>query len=524
MCNRIIQHTHVPKIVLLVIICLLFLFSGCSKDETTYLYAPLSIVPTSYDPQIATGTDAETILNNCFEGLVRIDSEGNIKNGVAESYSISDDGLTYTFKLRSDALWYVPKSASEVLGEDYADTFDCRVTANDFVFAIKRVLDPGTGAPSAASLAIVTDVYAADDFTLVIKLSHPSASFIETLASPACMPCNEEFFEATIGRYGLKPSLLLSNGPYYLSSFDEETGIVTLQRNKSYEGEAKSLSDVVKLCLSSNEDLPDFDIATYTSSEKDNIPSSYTTTRYKNTVKAFVLNSNQEIFANSALRLQFAMATDTSLFVTKETPQAEGLVPSSCVLVAGSSYRANSNIVKGPNFSVETATQNFLEAAEKEKITSISIKIICTKSDEQNVKKVVQDWQKVFGTALSTTVDAYETQEELNIALASGNFDIAYTSITTYSFLATDFLASFKTDNTSNVISLNSEEYNTLISNAYNSSSKEELLISLKNAESFLLDNAYLIPTVFDDTYIARSENGSEISVRPSGTIMSFYK
>lgn len=509
-----INRSYVPKVVLL-IICLIFSFSGCAKDTTTYLYIPLKTVPTCFDPQIASGEDLETIINNCFEGLVRIDKSGNIVNALAESYEVSEDGLTYTFKLREDSTYRVPKSAEDI---------DNRVTAHDFVFAIERALDPNTASPYAASLSIIESINASDDYTLVITLAHPSESFLTTLASPVCMPCNEEFFNSTSGRYGLNASLILSNGPYYISSYDEEAGTITLTSNSTYTGDCTPLANSIKFSLPSDNSEVTYDIETYNSTESDSISKSLTVEKYKNTVYAFCINAKSPVLQSSAIRKELCSATDTSIFTTKELSAAEGIVPSCCNLIAGSSYRANINIVKGADYSVSTALSNFLLTAEEEEITSINIKLICLKSDEQNVKKVVQDWQQVFGTVLSVTIETYEEVADLEAAVEKGNFDIAYTGIKATSFIASDFLSRFVTGSGGNIISLASEEYDKLVKNIYTASSKEELIEASKNAEGFLLTEGYIIPTVTVDTYVAKTTNGAEISLRPSGTVMSFYK
>lgn len=215
----IIQQRHVPKSVLIILICLIILtFTGCSKKAGTIIAAPINSVPYGYDPQIAVGTDLETIINNIFEGLVRIDEKGDIQKAMATDWSISNDGLTYTFTIRSDSKWRVPKSASKALGEDFIKTLDTRVTAADFAFGINRAISKTTEAPLAYTLSAVDSAFAKNDTTLIIKLKKPYEGLLTALASPLCMPCNEKFFNETAGRYGLSTSLILSNGPFISDS------------------------------------------------------------------------------------------------------------------------------------------------------------------------------------------------------------------------------------------------------------------------------------------------------------------
>lgn len=518
-------------IALTLILCLLILtFFGCKKSSNdTTIYVPIDTVPLAYDPQIANDLDVISILNNCMEGLVRIDENGDIENGVAESWEVSTDGLTYTFKLREDAKWRLPKSSSEYVGEDFKDTFDDRVTAHDFVFAIKRVMNPSTGSPSAAGLSQIKDVYADSDFSLIIELSSPSASFLTVLASPACMPCNESFFEATAGRYGLKSSLLLSNGPYYLLNFDEETGVVSIKKNDSYVGDYKALLSGVKFMTKETNDSK-YDIKHVSKEETDSLKNSFSISKYKNAVKAFCFNANSENIKDKNIRLALAYSTDVSVLTSDI---AEGIVPSCCGITAGASYRANSGKLNGPKYNLSTAA-NYVATAEKNnkdpknkrKTIPIDLKatIICLKEDEDDIRKILQDWQKTMGTRLAVTLESYDTQAELDKEISKGKYDIAYTTISVTEFISSEFLKRYTSNSNDNIINLNSKDYDKLIKNIYNAGSKDDLIKASKAAEEYLVNNVYIIPTRTDDSMIAYNSRASEVTVRPSGTIYNFYK
>ena len=513
--------------IILVVCLLVTVLSGCKKGTgDTVLHVPIEYIPTCYDPQIANENELATILNNCLEGLVRINSEGNIERGVAESWSISEDGLTYTFTLRQNAKWRLPKSSAKILGEDFAESFDARITANDFVFAMKRVLNPETGSPSIVALAPISNVYADSDYTLVIKLSEPSESFLTVLASPACMPCNEAFFEATAGRYGLEPALFLSNGPYYLNQFSDETG-VSLKKNDSYVGDHKAIASSVKFALQET-DGSLYDIKVVPRDKVDSVDTSiYKLEGYKNAVRAFCFNAKHDALSNQNVRLALAASTNIANF---SGDAAEGIVPSCCGLTAGASYRANSNKVLGPQYDLSAAA-NYVVAAEQENLDEnkkpvplkLSATLVCLKSDETEIKTVLQDWQKTMGTRLAITLTTFDTQLELDKCIESGNFDIAYTTISVTEFISTDFLKRFTSGAIGNIINLNSEEYDSLFEAIYTASNREELIQNSIAAEKYLMDQVYIIPTVTDDTKLAKTSAGSEIKARPSGTIYSFY-
>lgn len=226
---------------------LLFSTVGCDGTDSAYIYFQLSEKPTTLDPQTAQ-TDTELlIVKNIFEGLLRKDQDGNIVCGVAESYEKS--GLTYVFNLRKDAKWHNGDS----------------ITADDFVFALKRAVDPNTKSPFVSRLYCIqnakeinsgklgTDslgVTAQGDQTLKITLSYEDADFEETLTTAIAMPCNQKFFNESNGKYGMFKDNILSNGSYKLSKWAKDIFGIRLYRNDEYTGLIKSKNAAVFLSYS----------------------------------------------------------------------------------------------------------------------------------------------------------------------------------------------------------------------------------------------------------------------------------
>ena len=118
------------------LIMVVTLFSGCSLFKNAEFHIGFIDEIESLDPLKATG-DAETMsAANCFEGLLKFNQNGEIVLSGATKYSISGDGLTYTFSLNPKAVWYVAELNEGILnGTD----FDSRVTAHDYVYTIKKV-------------------------------------------------------------------------------------------------------------------------------------------------------------------------------------------------------------------------------------------------------------------------------------------------------------------------------------------------------------------------------------------------
>ena len=197
-------------------LALIFLAAACGKDGSgAALSYPIAAQPDCLDPQIAQGAEAKTVVLNCFEGLVRKDAEGKYSPAAAMCWSYDAATLIYTFKLREDARWVKMKKAFKpILGDNIDKTFDSRVTAADFVFALRRAVAPATGAPEALSLGVIKNaksiingkmssdklgVQAVGDFELRITLESATdeSAFLDLLTKAICMPCNETFFTAT---------------------------------------------------------------------------------------------------------------------------------------------------------------------------------------------------------------------------------------------------------------------------------------------------------------------------------------
>jgi len=188
--------------------------------------------PGSLDPALADDVHAFNILIDLYEGLVTEAADGSLMPGVARSWTVSNDGLIYTFELRDDARW---SDGSPVI-------------ADDFVRALRRVASPATAAAYAfllepiygftealAGQATVEEigVTAADAATLVIELARPAAHLPALLALPVAYPAHPQGVESGI-----------SNGAFVLESRQAGTA-VTLARNPNYREADKVAPDKV---------------------------------------------------------------------------------------------------------------------------------------------------------------------------------------------------------------------------------------------------------------------------------------
>ncbi|MDI7861953.1 peptide ABC transporter substrate-binding protein [Rhizobiaceae bacterium n13] len=173
----------------------------------------------------------EFILKDLYEGLTIYDAAGKIVPGVAESWTVSDDGSVYTFKLRADAKW----------------SDGSPVTANDFVFSYQRVEDPATAAGYANILYPIKNaekvnkgeakpeelgVKAIDDKTVEITLERPTPFFLELLAHQTALPVSKASVEKN-GADFVKPGVMVSNGAFKLVAHVPNDSL-TVEKNPSY--------------------------------------------------------------------------------------------------------------------------------------------------------------------------------------------------------------------------------------------------------------------------------------------------
>lgn len=249
-------------------VALASLISGAAFAEAVYNRGN-SADPESLDPHKTSTVYEAHILRDIFEGLVMQDQDAELIPGAAESWTVSDDGTVYTFKIRQDATW------------SNGDP----VTADDFVYSFRRLQDPATGAEYASMLYVVKNaeainkgeaqleelgVRAIDPQTLEITLTAPTPYFLEMLTHQSCYPVHRASIES-LGDDWIKPGNLVSNGAFTLAEFVPGDHI-KIVKNPGFHDAANVRLDVVNYYptedrstalkrfeageLDSNDDLP----------------------------------------------------------------------------------------------------------------------------------------------------------------------------------------------------------------------------------------------------------------------------
>ena len=432
---------------------LAFPLYSCGKDDkgsgANHLYdVPLSGNPKSLDPQFANDPSSNTVIKNLYSGLVSTDENGSIVCCNAQSYTVSPDQLTYTFSLRQDNYWFFDKNDNDEIDEN--EYFP--VTADDYVFALQRVLDPKMQSPYASNFMCIqndssiingkTDplnagISAIDDFTLEITLDYPSAEFLGMLSTAAAFPCNREFFDSTKGRYGLDDTSVMSNGPFYVRQwfFDPygSHNILYMRRN---EINANETFQILPSYVSFTIQESDSDIRELFKDGKiecfSTLYNSYNKNKYS--VKSspaitlgLVFNPDDKIFSNNNLRKALAYSIDRNMLSSQigdDSQIAAGIIPPA-VKLAGRSYRELSADSQFGVYDINEA-QKCLQAAKKElnigSVESVKILVNAETADSGDLHLLSQSWQDTLGIYIGIE-DV--TAEEFDRRIAEGDYTIA---------------------------------------------------------------------------------------------------
>lgn len=525
----------------ILIISSISMLSACNKKKSQNIRMPLIEGTDCLDPQIAVGNTARIVINNCMEGLVRLDEGNKIVPGVADKWSISSDKKTYTFHLRKNTHWHLRTDLKDLLGKDYEKKYRTEVIADDFVYGITRALDKNTNSPTAYKLFPIKNakefnegkvnrssvgIRAIDKYTIEIKLEHPCINFLYYLTEPVAMPCNEKFFNKTTGRYGKEDKLLYCNGPFHLRTWDP-TKYLLLTRNKDYKGNKKVIPSSVKFDINPKSEnyykrvasgsyhVANVSKSTINSEDVDEEPKIM---KFSNTVWCLCVNPSSPRLKDNNLRQAIKYATNSSILQTKSF---SGLVPKSCLLTQGTPFRNDSSKIDFNRYDESKAKSNWDTYKKNSKLSKISLTIVCLKEHDSLIKKLIQDWQKAFGIDFSVSILTMN-KEDLVRRVESGNYDIAMSPIEAQDVLAEDFLLNFISNNHQAKEPSTKSELTSSLLKLTTAKNQDELYNYCIDAENKIVDYADIYPSFSENRYLALNPKLSGAYIYPSGNNISF--
>ena len=223
--------------------------SSNTKLASDYKYV-YSVDPETLDYVVNNVDSTSFVTTNAVDGLLANDKYGNLVPSIAESWTVSQDGLTYTYKIRKDAKWVTAE------GEEYAP-----VKAQDFVTGLKHAVEGKSKGLSVISSSIkgldayingetndfsTVGVKAVDDNTLEYTLNQPETFWNDKTTNGVMMPINEDFLKSQGESFGAPtdPSSILYNGPFVLKSITAKSSIEMAKNDAYWDKDAVKIQNI----------------------------------------------------------------------------------------------------------------------------------------------------------------------------------------------------------------------------------------------------------------------------------------
>ena len=519
---------------LTIILCALLLvstFSACGeiKGSDAGIVFPIDKDPEYLDPQIISYSGAKNIIANCFEGLVTLNDKGEIVPGCAETWVVSPDGLTYTFRLRENCQWRVSIYAGPLIGLSSKQTNSLPVTAYDFDFGITRALLPETKSPSAKALYCIKNaekvnkgkmssdslgVRAIDDYTLEITLEKNDPDFLFTLSEPGCMPCNETFFEATGGRYGLAVKYLIYNGPFYINNWVDDVS-VSIRKNDYYYDADNTLPRSVYFSINNEQDtrldkLRDktYSVSPLTSEQASEIADNkkYSTIAFDSSILSLIFNCGDEVLKNKNIRRAIASTLDFDVIQADlGTLTAKGIVPDT-MSIGTQRYRDIASDI--PAYSHADPLSLFDKGLDSLNAYKCELSIICTEEYEATVRKLMQSWQAVLGIRFGIFIEVV-SEDELKTRVKNKNYQIALMPLTYSTNTAFHALENYTSASPENIVNFSDKKYDSQINDIKHTMGIAEITRTTEKAEKYLIDSAVMVPLYAKEIYMGLAKGVS---------------
>jgi len=510
-------HKKIVIIGLVLLMALSAVLAGCggsasnsasnSGNDKQVLNLNLIQEPPTLDPQKATDVVSIDILTEVLDGLTRYDKDGKIKpgSGLAKSWDISNDGLTYTFHLR-DAKWSDGNP----------------ITAQDFEYAWKRALDPNTASQYAYQLFYIKGaeeynsgkgsadqvaVKTLDDKTLQVTLKAPTPQFLGLTSFVTYLPLEKSIYEKYGDKVGTDPDKLVYSGPFVISQWNHEQSI-TLKKNKDYwDSSSVKLQTVNFSMIKDNNTL----VQNYDNNTLDSIfvPGDYID-KYKNSSeysdKALAtnwyvqFNTKSPVFKNADIRKAFTLAIDRKTFVEQVTK--DGSIPAEAVVPPGvPGYNGDFRKEAGETYFKDNDVAQAKELLKKG-MSELGISKLPTITllgdDTDNAKKYDQALQQMWKQNLGVNVQIQNVAFKVRLDMMDkGNYDMVFAGWGADYNDPLTFLDMWETNNGNNSAFYSNPEYDKLIDEAKVNGDLKSRNDQLIQAEKILMNDMPIGPVYF---------------------------
>ena len=456
--------------------------------------------PSNIDPQLASSSVEATIGFHVYEGLVK-NNRGTVKNAMAKSYQISQDGLTYTFYLR-DASWSDGKA----------------VTAQHFVDGIERLMNPKVKSSYSYLADCIANVQATDEKTVVITLKEATPYFLNLLCMVNFSPVREDIIKKEGSSFAMRPSTTVYNGPFVVSAWKKGRKII-LEKNKNYYNsdnisldrvEIISVSNVeeaYKMYKSGDIDFVEVNQASYLADE-----SNYNVD-YDGGVEYLTFNFNNRYLQNKNLRLAISYAINRSSLL-QESGQELNEIATRYIMpdIDGVTGKYGEEQKYTPFSAEENRTEslNYLASALNElKISDASeIKLELLVENTQVKKKEGECIKKQLETLLGIEVALKKSSKVKKVnSEAKGDFCMTLTTWYPDYADALSYIEIWESSSIYNISCYNNKLLDNKLGEIRETSASKARQRKISEAERMLCEDAALVPIQFSKKAILHSSS-----------------
>lgn len=484
--------------------------AGCSSGaEKSDRILNLNITgePTSLDPAQAFDEDSMDIANNLFVGLMRLDDHHQPQPALAEKVDISKDGLTYIFHLKQTK-WSDGRP----------------LTAHDFEYAWKRVLNPQTAAKPAFLLYFIkgaeaynqgngtadqVGIKATDDYTLQVELAKPAPAFLEIAAYPVYAPVSRQALENAPDMFHNAKNYV-SNGAFKLEEWKHDNYVKLTKNDHFYKKDQVKLDEIRFSIITDNKTVyqlyqtKKLDVVGKNSMPADLLTSLMAEGKVKilpgSGLSFFRFNVEQEPFTNKKIRKAFALVIDRKLIVEQivgsgEQPAYAYVAPS----VPGNFRQEGGDFIKDGQY--ELARRLLAEGMKEEGWNQLPpVTLMYSNSTDKN-KKIVEAVQEMVRKHLGVEIQLqakekkvyYADQENIRFAMSTSSFLADYND-------AYNYLESFQTGHPMNRTNWSNGQFDSLLKKASQTSGADLRDQYLHQAEEILFEEMPVFPLYYYNT------------------------
>lgn len=445
--------------------------SACSGDKEgdTSVSSQITIgIPQdldSLDPHKAVAAGTTEVLFNVFEGLLKPDSDGNLNPAVASDYTVSEDGMVYTFTLRE--------------GIKFHD--GSLVTVEDVEYSIERCADTGNGEPLVAAFSNIESVNALDDKTIEIKLIQPDAEFLASMTTEILPKSNAEPERMAIG-----------TGPYKMVSYTPQENFI-VEKFPEYWGEQAHIEQAVfKVCSNADSIVMDLKggsidmFARVTSAQAAELTEDFRILEGNmNLVQALYLNNSAAPFDDMRVRQALCYAADPQeiMLLTSDGKGTE--IGSSMFPAFGKYYMEELKDVYEPD--LEKAKALLAEAGYSDGL-SFTMTVPSNYQQHIDTAQVLAEQFKKIG--VDAKIELIEWSSWLSDVYAGRQYQSTVVGVDASSLSAGALLGRFQSEAGNNFINFNSPAYDTAYGNAISTIDDAEQVKYYKECETILAQEA----------------------------------